>query len=411
MAWRIDDAVVRGEIDNRERDRVRGRLWFVGRDEPIELDLAGNAWRDVAGRVLHFVNRQPRPRDLAELESNQIGKVGDITAARKAKVPDIAPEEIGEYYRQKKPWPWHWANVLYLEWVSEANGRVVIESADYDLIAVGEAAWEMSEAEEDVQRQVNSRTMLAFIDGLHAAIEPEAFGALEAKPAAAAAEGPPMTEEEAEAWLAREDLLLDRVEARMAREGDAADFELILEEERARLRHELGEPEPEPIEFEDLAGDDELAAWFEEMSDAGLEEAAETSGRMEKHPLVDRATDLFYLLHELNETESWVTPEAQVEHPVRALIEATMGVGPKLAGALAGRRWPPPLDFCAMTIVRLKRVRGYLDDALAATESCREENLIPTERLGPIVVELIDLARDIDALIGELRVRLRGATG
>ena len=50
MAWRIEDHIVRGEIDNRVRDRITGRIWFVGRDEPIELDLTGNAWRDVAGR-------------------------------------------------------------------------------------------------------------------------------------------------------------------------------------------------------------------------------------------------------------------------------------------------------------------------------------------------------------------------
>lgn len=41
MAWRVDKHLVRGEIDNRTRGRVTGRLWFAGRDEPILLDLAG----------------------------------------------------------------------------------------------------------------------------------------------------------------------------------------------------------------------------------------------------------------------------------------------------------------------------------------------------------------------------------
>ena len=31
MAWRIEEAVVRGEIDSRGRGRVTGRIWFAGR--------------------------------------------------------------------------------------------------------------------------------------------------------------------------------------------------------------------------------------------------------------------------------------------------------------------------------------------------------------------------------------------
>ena len=34
--------------------------------------------------------------------------------------------------RREKP-PEHLANSLYLEWFGEANGRVVVESADYEL--------------------------------------------------------------------------------------------------------------------------------------------------------------------------------------------------------------------------------------------------------------------------------------
>jgi hypothetical protein len=35
MAWRIHDSVIRGEIDNREKGIVRGRLWLDGLAEPI----------------------------------------------------------------------------------------------------------------------------------------------------------------------------------------------------------------------------------------------------------------------------------------------------------------------------------------------------------------------------------------
>jgi len=153
MAWRIDEFLVRGEIDNRVRGRVVGRLWFVGRTDPVELGLAGNAWRDVAGRRLVFTYAKPKPGIPEGLRGTQTGVVGDITASRKVKVPEIPLDQIGEYYAARKPWPWHWGNSLYLEWFSVANGRVVIESATYELSVVGDMAWEMTEKEEQSHRR------------------------------------------------------------------------------------------------------------------------------------------------------------------------------------------------------------------------------------------------------------------
>ena len=37
MAWRLHDRVVRGEIDNRQRGHVRGKIWLIGRPDPIAL--------------------------------------------------------------------------------------------------------------------------------------------------------------------------------------------------------------------------------------------------------------------------------------------------------------------------------------------------------------------------------------
>jgi len=75
--------------------------------------------------------------------------------------------QIGEYYAAGKQWSWHWGNCLYLEWFSQANGRVVIESTAYRLTIEGEPAWEMTaegtvanfatvqiEAEREVAREV-----------------------------------------------------------------------------------------------------------------------------------------------------------------------------------------------------------------------------------------------------------------
>lgn len=51
MAWRLHDRVVRGEIDNRQRGHVRGKIWLIGRPDRIALDLTGNCWPDLAGGV------------------------------------------------------------------------------------------------------------------------------------------------------------------------------------------------------------------------------------------------------------------------------------------------------------------------------------------------------------------------
>ena len=51
MAFRIHDSVVRGEMDNRMPGIVRGKIWVHSRIEPVVLELKGNAWPDLAGRL------------------------------------------------------------------------------------------------------------------------------------------------------------------------------------------------------------------------------------------------------------------------------------------------------------------------------------------------------------------------
>lgn len=73
MAWRIEEHVVRGEFDNRVRGRVAEKIWFVGHAEPVELELTGNCWRDLAGRRLEFVNPAPKPGPEGNLATRQVG--------------------------------------------------------------------------------------------------------------------------------------------------------------------------------------------------------------------------------------------------------------------------------------------------------------------------------------------------
>ena len=405
MAWRIDEAVIRGEIDNQTRGIVTGRIWFVDRPDPVVLKLRGDCWRDLAGRRLEFTNPNPKAGNLAKFHALQTGVVGDITASRKVKVPEITMEQLGQYYLAKKPFPWHWGNSLYLEWFSQGNGRVVIESAAFELRIIGEPVWEMSPTEEEKQRQANAEAMGGFMERLDEVVARDK--ADESEPAEW--EVKPQTEAEAEQRQERSDRLADRIEARLRREGEDADYEQILEEEIDRIHREEGRPEPTA---EQLARN---AEWIEDMNRAAEEALANPDPEAEKemefeHPLVRRVTEFSQQLRNTAKAEEWRPKGAGNEHPVCELLDATMIAGPKLAGALNGQYWPPAVDICAHTIVRLKRARGYLEDALRATESCQEGKLIKPEHLGPILVELIDLIRDTNELIAELRTRLERGT-
>jgi hypothetical protein len=152
MAFRIHESIVRGEIDNRVKGTVTGRIWVADRDEPIVLTLRGNAHPDLAGCMLTFTNPNPPVAHdhLDSLHPVQDGTIGDLTASRKVREIDIPLEEALEMIRRKEKPPEHMANCLYLEWFSDYNGRVVVESTRYDL-TISAPAWTLT-PEENEQR-------------------------------------------------------------------------------------------------------------------------------------------------------------------------------------------------------------------------------------------------------------------
>lgn len=174
MAWRIHDSVIRGELDNGTRGTVRGRLWVHGLEEPVRLELEGNACADLAGCKLKFNNPGPtmplRPADA--LAAEQRGRVGDMTASRKVRVFDVPLQEACECLRRGETPPEHTANCLYLEWFSQQNGRIVVESADYSL-SVSAPEWRLSSEEEQQRRQTMELGWTGFLQGLTEAVHDE----------------------------------------------------------------------------------------------------------------------------------------------------------------------------------------------------------------------------------------------
>jgi len=149
MAWRIDENVIRGEIDNRQKGVMRGRLWLAGLASPVVIELAGNACADLAGCWLKFTNPQPPVpmRTDAVFAPEQRGRIGDLTASRKVRVFDVPLAEAQAMFQRGERPPEHLANCLYLEWFSERNVRVVIENTGFE-IEISPPAWRLTPADE-----------------------------------------------------------------------------------------------------------------------------------------------------------------------------------------------------------------------------------------------------------------------
>lgn len=166
MFWSIEAWVLRGEIDNRVRGRVQGRLWLRGRSDPLVLELAGNCLRDTAGSRLTFKRPNEklagvRAPGRALLTPWQRGWVGDLTASRKVQLPQLSATEATEPWQAEAPERVRLANGLYLEWFNKAGDRVVVESVEYRCTLDG-YAWAMSVEEELVQRHQNARRRAAW---------------------------------------------------------------------------------------------------------------------------------------------------------------------------------------------------------------------------------------------------------
>ena len=171
MAWRLNKAVVKGEIDNRKQGTVTGNIWLVGVEDPIELKLEGNCWRDLAGCRLTFRNPNPEKPDdeHTNLNPHQGGVVGDMTASRKVRVLEIPVEEAYMMCKRGEKPPEHMGNCVYLEWYSDFNGRVVIESTDYSF-ELSKPVWDMSQNGEIEQRKKNDSAIVKWMERLTDAV-------------------------------------------------------------------------------------------------------------------------------------------------------------------------------------------------------------------------------------------------
>src|SRR5260370_2235742 len=149
MAWRLNQMVTRGVIDNRQKGKVIGTLWLIGQESAIGLELDGNCDDDLAGCLVEFINHKPRPDHSIGGFRDQVGAAGTITAARKVRTlpPNVRVEELNREMIEQLGW----STSLYLEWFSKFNGRVVVELVDPE-VRVSQPAWSFT-ADEKAEKQ------------------------------------------------------------------------------------------------------------------------------------------------------------------------------------------------------------------------------------------------------------------
>lgn len=387
MAWRIQEHVLRGEVDNRERGRVTGRIWLAGVEKPLVLDLLGDCEPDLAGCLLRFENPKPVALTTRPPAPRQRGKAGEITAARKVRVFDIPFEEAYAMIKAGGQPPEHMANSLYLEWDSPLSGRFVIQSADYQL-EVSEPTWRFS-ADELLEREqtVAEESSNAF------AIEIRDDD----------------TEEEwdefrCEELLRESDARGEKYRRLLEKYLDHPDRERIVAHEMGWTWLEEALDEKADHTNEDVDADDSLSLEEElpppDPSREGIDWVRDEDGEI-AHPIKKRATDMLYSL--LDELRAAGNPE---RHHVGLgdFVSYTMILSAKLAGALGGltRGWG--LDS-GLTIASLKRALEILHQALEAGGSLGPDTPFPRSRIAYFRDQLFSIREEIIALMATLRAR------
>ncbi len=401
MAFRIHDSVVRGEIDNREKGTVRGKIWVEGRAEPVVLDLKGNAWPDLAGCLLKFTNPLKRiaHQHLDSLHPVQRGTIGDLTASRKVRVPDVPVAEFIALRKAKKHAPEHMANCLYLEWFSEANGRVVIESTDYEL-NISAPEWRMTPEEDEERAKQAAAGMGDFMKKLTEAIEKHQRGQKDPE-----AE---WDEHDYEKFLKESDARTDKYMELLEKYGDSDEAEAKIAKEMGwdrELTPEEAEEEQRRIEEINRACEEALNEPDPEPDPQreGIDWIRTKDGELH-HPLQHRCSEsALKFWHQADELGF----EESDDKDVGQFIFEFQTTGAKLAGALSGIAEGRDFSDGAFTVAYLKRALDHLHKSQAGLEAVakKKKRLLPDQMIADARKELFEIREGILKLMDEFRGR------
>jgi hypothetical protein len=389
VAFRIHQSVVRGEIDNRVKGIVRGKILLAGWDRPITLELEGNACPDMAGCLLNFTNPLklvPFPQ-IRSLNCLQRGGIGDLTASRKVRVFDVPLEEAMAMFDRKEKPPEHMANCLYLEWFSDANGRVVIESTDYEL-TVSAPEWQLTADEEAERATQAGEGMITFMKKLSEAVEAHIREQKDPEQ--------PWDEQDYEKFLracdartAKDLELLDKYgtseesAAKIAEDEDEED-QMSAAEMNELCESLANEPSPEPA-----------------PQTEGIDWIRNAEGEV-RHPLQQRCAE--------NAQQFWrFARKAGLDPSSDGDLEKFLTefhiTSAKLEGALNGLARGETYTEPAFTVAYLKRALGHLHQAQSGLEAIVPKKLLPQEMVAEARRELFEIREGILRLMDRYRGR------
>lgn len=398
MAWRIHDSVIRGEIDNRVKGRVRGKLWLHGHTEPVVLDLEGNACSDLAGCLLKFKNPTKTfpMRKKPKFNPLQRGKIGNLTASQKVQVFTVSDKVAFKMMDRGENPPARTANALYLEWFSEGNGRVVIESTDYEL-NISTPKWRLTPAEEKQRAKDAEAGWEMFSKQLNDVLEKQKRGQKDPE-----AE---WDEHDYEKFMKECDARTDKYMELQEKYGDS-------DEAEAKIAKEMGwNREENDTDKENFISVEEMNRICEEAANApppeldphreGIDWVRTEDGDI-RHPLQHRcfenAMKLWHACDELGLKKS-------EDDDLQEFIFEFQTTGVKLAGALNGiAEGHEPRDG-PFTVAYLKRALDHLHKSQAALEAVAPKKLLPEKMIREARKELFEVREGILKLMDEFRGR------
>ncbi|EMI18845.1 hypothetical protein RMSM_04234 [Rhodopirellula maiorica SM1] len=169
-----------GELDNRKLGWTVGWLQLDGVADRLQLKLVGNCHPDLAGWKfrIHRVSPEPEedfddddPPDYTGISVDQSGHVGDITADQMIKQHEMSNSELARRLMSGEKPPFTLRKCLYLEWFSNHNGRVVVQSTRLEVERIGEQAFELTEEQWIEQSRQNRDEMNFFMTQLGDALD------------------------------------------------------------------------------------------------------------------------------------------------------------------------------------------------------------------------------------------------
>ena len=417
MAFRIADHVTQGEIDCRIKGQITGTLTMADSAQPIILKLTGNAHPDMAGCLLTFINKEKTfaiPRDSG-FSTLQEGAAGDMTASRKVRVFDVPTLEAYDMKKRGEPVPEHMANSIYLEWFSQRNGRVVIESVDFE-VTLSPPEWRLTPEENLERAQDAANALTGFLDRLTDAID-------KAK-AKVPWDKEDWGEFDHEKMLRESDARTDKYGELLDKYLDHPDRERIIAREMgwdhivemldaeeagtSDAEGSQGEEAPESDAKDAGAGDkgwefpDNLDDYEEPEPDPATEgkDWIRTEDGDIRHPLQHRAFEsamaFWHRVEELGLKDS-------KDEDLWVMVQEFQILSSKLAGALTGLAQERGFIDAAHNIARMKRGLMHLHESQAALVKVEAKKLLPTEDLLHVRSELFEIREEMLRLMQEFR--------